>query len=116
MGENGGWLIVDEGKDECGGEGEEESLRCVPEPFEIFRSGVALIDERRLGEGEPSSPESSIRFRSQGCDHSEAGRMIFAAVVVARICTVMCPSPPTPTPITTTVEPRTCFGNDRRIA
>jgi hypothetical protein len=44
--------------------------------------------------------------------------MIFAAVVVARICTVMCPSPPTPTPtqVTTTVEPRTRFGNDRRIA
>jgi hypothetical protein len=46
--------------------------------------------------------------------------MIFAAVVVARICTAMCPSPPTPTPtptpITTTVEPRTRFGNDRRIA
>ena len=42
--------------------------------------------------------------------------MIFAAVVVARICTAMCPSPQTQTPITTTVEPRTCFGNDRRIA
>jgi hypothetical protein len=42
--------------------------------------------------------------------------MIFAAVVAARICTVMCPIPPTPTQVTTTVEPRTRFGNDRRIA
>ena len=54
--------------------------------------------------------------RSVGDELSEDPMMIFAAVVAARICTVMCPSPPTPTPITTTVEPRTRFGNDRRIA
>ena len=50
------------------------------------------------------------------CDLSDSNAidMMVAAVIAFRICTPMCPRPPTP--MTTAVVPGVSFGSERRMA